>query len=132
MKPKQIPASNQKLAGYSLLALAALLAIRGYFNLVPFLLVFALGLIGKAHLLPDGFSKMFSWGKTAQDGQSKPQSSTDLRRDEAYSVLGLNAGATADDIKAAHKRLIKQVHPDAGGSEYLAARINAAKDALLS
>ena len=132
LKPEAISAFNQKLVGYSLLALAALLAIRGYFNLVPFLLVFALGLIGKAQLLPDGFSKMFSWGKTAQHRQSKPQSSTDLRRDEAYSVLGLNAGATADDIKAAHKRLIKQVHPDAGGSEYLAARINAAKDALLS
>ena len=56
---------------------------------------------------------------------------TDMSRDEALSVLGLSAGATAEEIRAAHRRLILRVHPDAGGSADLAARINRAKDVLL-
>lgn len=50
---------------------------------------------------------------------------------EAYAVLGLKRGATADEIKAAHRELMKGVHPDHGGSSYLAAKINAARDQLL-
>lgn len=55
----------------------------------------------------------------------------DMTRDEALAVLGLAEGATAEDIKAAHRRLIQRVHPDVGGSADLAARINRAKDILL-
>jgi hypothetical protein len=54
-----------------------------------------------------------------------------MSRSEAFSVLGLNEGATTDDIRAAHRRLILQIHPDKGGSSYLAAKINQAKDILL-
>lgn len=56
---------------------------------------------------------------------------TDMTRDEALAILGLASGATADEIRAAHRRLIVRVHPDAGGSADLAARINRAKDVLL-
>jgi hypothetical protein len=58
-------------------------------------------------------------------------SRTDMTQDEALSVLGLSAGATDAEIRAAHRRLILRVHPDAGGSADLAARINRAKDVLL-
>jgi hypothetical protein len=55
----------------------------------------------------------------------------DMSRAEALAVLGLAEGASEDEIKAAHRRLIQRMHPDAGGSADLAARINRAKDVLL-
>lgn len=54
-----------------------------------------------------------------------------MSRTEALRVLGLQDSANADDIRAAHRKLILQNHPDKGGSDYLASKINEAKDALL-
>lgn len=56
---------------------------------------------------------------------------TDMTRPEALATLGLEEGATDEEIRAAHRRLILRMHPDAGGSAELAARINRAKDVLL-
>ncbi len=55
-----------------------------------------------------------------------------MTREEAYRVLGLDPGASADAIKEAHHRLMRHCHPDMGGSDYLAARLNEAKDVLLN
>ncbi len=52
--------------------------------------------------------------------------------DEAAAVLGVPSDADADAIRAAHKKLISQIHPDKGGTDYLAAKINEARDIMLT
>ncbi|MGA0393213.1 MAG: DnaJ domain-containing protein [Rhodospirillales bacterium] len=58
-------------------------------------------------------------------------SDANLTPDQAYQILGLQPGASDEEIREAHKRLIANLHPDKGGSSYLAAQINQAKDVLL-
>lgn len=69
--------------------------------------------------------------KWAGERNSAPASSAKMTRPEALAILGLKDGASTDDIKAAHRRLMKTAHPDLGGSDYLAAKINEAKEYLL-
>jgi DnaJ family protein C protein 19 len=52
--------------------------------------------------------------------------------DEARRLLGVAEGASIEEIRAAHRRLIARVHPDTGGSADLAERVNAARDALVA
>ena len=54
-----------------------------------------------------------------------------MTREEAYAVLGLQPGASEAEIRAAYRRLMRLAHPDGGGSDWLAARINRARDVLL-
>ncbi len=60
---------------------------------------------------------------------SSPQGA--MTADEAYRILGLKNDASEGEVKAAYRRLMAQLHPDHGGSDYLAAKVNQAKDLLL-
>ena len=74
------------------------------------------------------------WSEHAQADAAagrRASSSGKMSEQEAYQILGLETGASADEISRAHRTLMKKMHPDQGGSTYLAARINEAKEILL-
>jgi hypothetical protein len=64
-------------------------------------------------------------------GDPPPHPEGAMTTDEALKILGLELGATLAEVKSAHKRLMKKMHPDQGGSTYLASKINRAKEILL-
>jgi hypothetical protein len=76
-----------------------------------------------------------AWRQDAQrdaaGGQRRPAPNGKMTDEEAYQILGLQPGAGRDEIGRAHRALMKKLHPDQGGSTYLAARVNEAKDTLL-
>ena len=70
-------------------------------------------------------------GAGGSGGAARPASGGDMTVEEAYAILGLSPGADAEAIKEAHRRLMVKLHPDHGGSDYLATKINRARDVLL-
>lgn len=85
---------------------------------------------------PDSLSLLESWLDANRAGwreyfAAQHQAAPDDSLAEAYAVLGLSPGASDEEIRAAHRELMKAVHPDHGGSSYLAAKLNQARDRLL-
>ena len=133
MAPKDLSNLAQKLAGGGAIAAAGLLFLRGQTTIATALFAIGAGLFGKSSLFPNGFN-LGNHKAPEQNGSeySAPRKPlAPFPKSEAYDLLGLKPGASEDEIKAAHKRLMKDFHPDKGGTDYLAAKINQAKDVLL-
>jgi hypothetical protein len=77
-----------------------------------------------------GLGRRSQGGGNNAGGRARPSSSA-MSREDAYAVLGLAPGASDTAIREAHRRLMAKVHPDRGGSDFLAAQINQARDLLL-
>lgn len=86
-------------------------------------------------LAAGGVTAIEAWRAGAapsEDGEARPSPpARRMSEEEALSVLGLKSGASPDDVRTAHRKLISQLHPDKGGTDYLAAKINEARDLLL-
>jgi hypothetical protein len=129
---------GQTVGGVLALALAGYIGVRGdLFVAVP-LAVIGLSLLGwqpARELVATYFDRRYVRREhmegDAAAGRYAPASPGKMPEREAYQILGLQPGASADDITRAHRALIKKLHPDQGGSTYLAARVNEAKDVLL-
>jgi DnaJ-domain-containing protein 1 len=80
-------------------------------------------------------SRFPAWRQNAKGdtagGQRRTAAGGKMTDEEAYQILGLQPGAGRDEIGRAHRDLMKKLHPDQGGTTYLAAQVNEAKDTLL-
>ena len=75
---------------------------------------------------------LWTYLKSKAGGPQLSQNNTEsMTRDEALEILELSDSPSRDEIKVAHHRLMKKIHPDRGGSGYFAAKLNQAKDLLL-
>ena len=71
------------------------------------------------------------WMLVQQGQKAAPRPAPPMDTEEARRILGVDAQAGPDEIRAAHRRLVAKVHPDQGGSAELAGKVNAARDMLL-
>jgi hypothetical protein len=112
---------------------AAAVLLLSWMRLTPLAIVAMLigaGLAASAVLQARGTLSGFEDLGEGEAARPRPRASG-MSRAEALSVLGLEEPATPEEITAAHKRMILRAHPDQGGSDYLAAKVNEAKGVLL-
>lgn len=135
-QPAQIRKLSRKLAGGGITLAGGLLLLRGASNIGLPLIVLGMGLIGETSMFPGGFQwpgRAAGHGQASTGGQTPPpaRAGTVMTRDEARAVLGLKGSVSAESVNEAYRRLMKDFHPDRGGTDYLASKINEARDVLL-
>jgi hypothetical protein len=114
----------KKLWAWALLPLSLLFLLK--MRIIP-----GLALFGLWSYLTKSYRLFFSQTQEKTSNQTKPHQSSSMSRQEALNILGLTETATKEDIKEAYRNLIQKLHPDHGGSDYLAAQINQARDILI-
>ena len=123
------------LGGLAVLYLAATGRLNWLFALGGVIVAFMLRLMPALLRYAPYFHQLWSTFKgakqNASQGQKKAAPNNEMSAEEACEVLGLKMGASASEIIAAHRTLMQKMHPDHGGSNYLAAKINLAKKILL-
>jgi len=116
-------------------AILLVLGATGHLNIITAAIAGLVALLPRAMQLVKYLpfaSRLFQQHKQNQQAQTPPAGKQTMATDEAREILGLKPGHTKDDVIQAHRRMMQKVHPDRGGSDYLAAQINKAKDTLLS
>lgn len=119
-----------------------ILTVTGHLNIITAMIAGAVALLPRATQLLKYLPFISRLYQQRQQGNQKNQQQsqqqtppsrgkTAMSKNEAIEVLGLTPEFTKEDVIHAHRRMMQKVHPDRGGSDYLAAQINAAKDALL-
>ncbi len=117
----------------SIKALLAWVLALGGLSLTALLFLTGRGGAAVSGLLLAGPLIWRTWKDHAGDPRVHPRTvrTQAMSRDEALEVLGLRDPVTEADVRAAWLRLMRAAHPDSGGSDWLAARVNQAKDVLL-
>lgn len=127
----------KKIAVYLLLLVVIVLAATGRLNwlfaLAGVFVAFMLRMLPSLlRYMPQLHGLWMAFKNNPQSSSNNAQTKTaKMSKPEAYEVLGLTPSATDKDIIMAHRQLIQKLHPDRGGSDYLAAQINLAKKVLL-
>lgn len=132
--PKAMATSLRWVGGGVATLLALFLLLRGQFVIALMVAGFALWLFTEGKFRPaifDLFSRFLGMPNGAGPQPRQPTRSDAMSVTQAREVLDVPAGADAETIKQAHHRLMLKVHPDVGGSDFLAAQINRAKQVLL-
>ncbi len=132
---------RKKLIFWSIIGAVAcilgILAVTGHLNIITAAIAALVALVPRAmqflKYLPF-ISRLYKQqGQSGNNEQqtASPRHKKTMSEEEAMDVLGLKADYTEDDVKQAHRKMMQKNHPDRGGSDYLAAQINTAKDVLL-
>lgn len=135
---------RKKLIFWSLIGgvggILAILALTGHLNIITAAIAGLVALVPRAlsllKYLPF-ISRLYAQNKQQNDQQYSqtqppPNNNAKMTPEQAREILALKPGHSRDDVIQAHRRMMQKIHPDRGGSDYLAAQINKAKDTLLS